>query len=161
VQVLYDIRELYVNNLASLLREFGDGSLQQDIAEVLYAKDPERTDHTPVAFVRGSKRCPSSVTDCISKSRWPQHRGSASFTPILRPEKPGNCSLARQNNCLYVPVGDFDTKYREYARRAFKKLLRVQEENLSEDQLTWLTTNESAITERIDRFIETGHHERI
>uniref|UniRef100_UPI0005B1ED31 primase-associated protein n=1 Tax=Haloferax sp. ATB1 TaxID=1508454 RepID=UPI0005B1ED31 len=54
-----------------------------------------------------------------------------------------------------------DTKYREYARRAFKKLLRVQEENLSEDQLTWLTTNESAITERIDRFIETGHHERI
>jgi len=25
----------------------------------------------------------------------------------------------------------------------------------------WLTTNESAITERVDRFIETGHHERI
>ncbi len=30
-----------------------------------------------------------------------------------------------------------------------------------QDQITWLTTNESAITELIDRFNETGHHERI
>lgn len=66
-----------------------------------------------------------------------------------------------KDNKLYVPVGDFDSKYRDYAERAFKKLLRVQEDGLSDDQLTWLTTNESAITERIERFLETGHHERI
>jgi hypothetical protein len=66
-----------------------------------------------------------------------------------------------KNNNLYVPVGDFDSKYRDYAERAFKKLLRVQEDGLSDDQLTWLTTNESAITERTDRFLETGHRERI
>jgi len=92
-----DIRELYVNNLASLLREFGDGSLQQDIAEVLYAKDPGEDGPHPGRVCTGIKEMPeSSVTDCISKSRWPQHRGSASFTPILRPEKPGNCSLASE-----------------------------------------------------------------
>jgi len=66
-----------------------------------------------------------------------------------------------KNNRLYVPVSDFDTKYREYAKRAFKKLLWAHEKNLSEDQLTWLTTNETAISERIDRFTETGHNERI
>jgi len=77
------------------------------------------------------------------------------------PGETGELLTRIKDNCLYVPVGDFDTKYREYARRAFKKLLRAQDENLSEDQVTWLSTNESAITERIDRFIETGHHERI
>lgn len=60
-----------------------------------------------------------------------------------------------------MPVGDFNKKYRDYAEQVFKKLLRAQEDGLSEDQRTWLTTNESAITERIDRFLETGHHERI
>ncbi|WP_199897078.1 primase-associated protein, partial [Halarchaeum acidiphilum] len=42
-----------------------------------------------------------------------------------------------------------------------KKLLSVQEDGLSEDQQTWLVANESAITERIDRFLEGSNHDRI
>jgi len=161
VQVLYDIRELYVNNLASLLREFSDGSLQQDIAEILYAKDPGADGPHPGRVCTGIKEMPEFGDGLYLEIPM----AAASRDCLVRADtetgETGELLTRVKDNCLYVPVGDFDAKYREYARRAFKKLLRVQEENLSEDQLTWLTTNESAITERIDRFIETGHHERI
>ena len=52
-----------------------------------------------------------------------------------------------QDTHLYVLVGDFDSKYRDYAERAFNKQLRVQEDGFSEDQLTRLTTSESGVTE--------------
>jgi len=94
VQVLYDIRELYVNNLASLLREFGDGSLQQDIAEVLYAKTPERTVRTLVAFVQESKRCPISVRGCISKIPMAAASRDCLVHADTEPGRPENCSLA-------------------------------------------------------------------
>jgi len=161
VQVLYDIRELYVNNLASLLREFGDGSLQQDIAEVLYAKDPGEDGPHPGRVCTGIKEMPEFGDGLYLEIPMAAASRKCLVHADTETGEAGELLTRVKNNCLYVPVGDFDTKYREYARRAFKKLLRVQEENLSEDQLTWLTTNESAITERIDRFIETGHHERI
>ncbi|MDS0243613.1 MULTISPECIES: primase-associated protein [unclassified Haloferax] len=161
VQVLYDIRELYVNNLASLLREFGDGSLQQDIAEVLYAKDPGEDGPHPGRVCTGIKEMPEFGEGLYLEIPMAAASRKCLVHADTESGEAGELLTRVENNCLYVPVGDFDTKYREYARRAFKKLLRVQEENLSEDQLTWLTTNESAITERIDRFIETGHHERI
>ncbi|MCU4719583.1 primase-associated protein [Halapricum hydrolyticum] len=161
VQVLYDIRELYVNNLASLLREFGDGSLQQDIAEVLYAKGPGEDGPHPGRVCTGIKEMPEFSEGLYLEIPMAAASRDCLVHADTEPGETGELLTRVKDNCLYVPVGDFDTKYREYARRAFKKLLRVQEENLSEDQLTWLTTNESAITERIDRFIETGHHERI
>lgn len=48
------------------------------------------------------------------------------------------------------------TKYREYVEDAFGRLLAVQEETLTAEQRSWLTANESAITERIDRFFQAG-----
>ena len=161
VQVLYDIRELYVNNLASLLRQFGDGSLQQDIAEVLYAKDSGEDGPHPGRVCTGITEMPEFGEGLYLEI--PMAAASRKCLVHADTETDGTGELLTRvkNNRLYVPVGDFDTKYREYASRAFKTLLRVQEKNLSEDQLTWLTTNEEAITERIDRFIETGHHERI
>jgi len=161
VQVLYDIRELYVNNLASLLREFGDGGLQQDIAEVLYAKGPGEDGPHPGRVCTGIKEMPEFGEGLYLEIPMAAASRDCLVHADPEPGETGELLTRIKDNCLYVPVGDFDTKYREYARRAFKKLLRVQEENLSEDQLTWLSTNESAITERIDRFIETGHHERI
>ncbi|MCU4927115.1 primase-associated protein [Halobacteria archaeon AArc-dxtr1] len=161
VQVLYDIRELYVNNLASLLREFGDGSLQQNIAEVLYAKAPGEDGPHPGRVCTGIKEMPEFGEGLYLEIPMAAASRNCLVHADTETGEAGELLTRVKNNCLYVPAGDFDTKYREYARRAFKKLLRVQEENLSEDQLTWLTTNESAITERIDRFIETGHHERI
>lgn len=161
VQVLYDIRDLYVNNLASLLREFGDGSLQQDIAEVLYAKESGEDGPHPGRVCTGITEMPEFGGGLYLEI--PMAAASRDCLVYADTEDGASENLLTRvkNNRLYVPVGDFDTKYREYARRAFKRLLKVQEENLSEDQLTWLTTNESAITERIDRFIEAGHHERI
>jgi len=165
IQVLYDIRELYINNLASLIRVRGSGSLQQDIAEVLYGKDPGEDGPHPGRVCTGIKEMPefgdglyleipmaAASRKCLVREK---------ERTQTRKSKRGNILTRVKNNHLYVPAGDFDIKYRDYAKRAFKKLLRVQETGLSEDQLTWLTTNESAITERIDRFLETGHHERI
>lgn len=70
IQPLYDIREFYVNNLASRLRKYGDPSLYQEIAEVLYAKESGEEGHTPVVSVQESPRNQSSETACISRSRW-------------------------------------------------------------------------------------------
>jgi hypothetical protein len=165
IQVLYDIRELYVNNLASLIRWYGDGSLQQDIAEVLYSKDPGEDGPHPGRVCTGIKAMPefgdglyleipmaAASRKCLVRAEDESSTRSDDYEEMLTRLK---------DNHLYVPVGDFDTKYHDYAERGFKRLLRVQEDGLSDDQLTWLTTNESDITERINRFLETGHHERI
>ncbi len=164
IQVLYDIRELYVNNLASLIRTDGGGSLQQDIADVLYSKDPGEDRPHPGRVCTGIKEMPEfgeglylEIPMAAASRKCLVRRGDGQSGTT-----DGGELLTRvKDNHLYVPVGDFDSKYREYAERAFQKLLHVQEEGLSEDQLTWLMTNESAITERIDRFLETGQHERI
>ncbi|WP_136591300.1 primase-associated protein [Salinigranum halophilum] len=165
IQVLYDIRELYVNNLASLISSYGEWSLQQDIAEVLYSKQPSEDGPHPGRVCTGITELAefgdglyleipmaSASRNCLVRAAAESANDGGETREILTRVK---------NNHLYVPVGDFDSKYRDYAKEAFKKLLIVQEGGLSEDQLTWLTTNESAITEQIDRFVETGHHERI
>jgi hypothetical protein len=161
IQVLYDVRELYVNNLASLLREFGEASLQQDIAEVLYVKGPGEDGPHPGRVCTAITEMPEFGEGLYLEIPM----AAASRKCLVRAKSeigdPGELLTQVKNNRIYVPVSDFDTKYREYAKRAFKKLLWVHEKNLSEDQLTWLTTNETAISERIDRFIETGHNERI
>jgi hypothetical protein len=165
IQVLYDIRELFVNNLASLIREHGDRSLQQDIAEVLYGKAPGEDGPHPGRVCTGIKELPecgdglyleipiaAASRDCLVRVGDQSRSKSADGGEILTQVKDNN---------LYVPVGDFDAKYQDYAERAFNELLRVQEAGLSEDQVTWLRTNEAAISERIERFLNTGHHERI
>jgi uncharacterized protein YfaT (DUF1175 family) len=65
------------------------------------------------------------------------------------------------DNHLYVPVSDFMRKYRSYAEDAFGRLLTAQEEALTPEQRSWLTANESAITERIDRFFQAGQTHRL
>ena len=165
IQVLYDIRELYVNNLASLIRSHGDGSLQQDIAEVLYSKAPGEDGPHPGRVCTGITEVPEFGDGLYLEIPM----AAASRTCLMRdgdesstePDDDREILTRVKDNHLYVPVGDFDSKYGDYAEQAFKKLLRVHEDGLSDDQLTWLTTNESTITERIDRFLNTGHHDRI
>ena len=163
IQVLYDIRELFVNNLASLLRTYGDRALQQDIADVLYSKAPGEDGPHPGRVCTGIKEMPTFGDGLYLEIPM----AAASRTCLVRQEDEsapdGDRELLTRvaDNNLYVPVGDFDAKYREYADQAFKQLIRVQENGLSDDQLTWLTTNESAISERIDSFDETGQYERL
>lgn len=174
IQVLYDIRELYVNNLASLLREFGDPSVQQDIAEVLYAKDPDEADglhpgrvctgittqpefgdglHLEIPMVAASRKCLVRPPEAVT---------AESEDGDLSVEEESRAFLTRlKDNNLYVPIGDFDQKYLEYARGAFKRLLQTHEDDLTEEQRTWLTANETAISERIDSFLSSGHREHI
>lgn len=160
IQVLYDIRELYINNLATLLREFGDPSLLQDIAEVLYGKDP-------------GEDGPHAGRVCTGIRVRPDFGGglyveipmvAASRACLVRNPESGTSSQLStriENNHLYVPIGDFDEKYREYARMAFKQLLQTQEAALSDEQRRWLVTHETAIAERIESFQTAGHRERI
>ncbi|MFC6615979.1 primase-associated protein [Halopenitus salinus] len=163
IQPLYDIRELYVNNLASLLRAYGNTSLYQDIAEILYQKQPGADGPHPGRVCTDIKSVPefgpglyleipmvAASRDCLVRSG----------TSTDDDEDSEILSRVRDNN-LYVPVGDFDEKYRSYGKRAFKKLLTVQEQGLSEEQRTWLTTNESEIAEQISGFVETGNYDRL
>jgi len=164
IQPLYDVRELYVNNLGSLMRAYGDGALQQDIADVLYAKDPGEDGPHPGRVCTGIREMPEFDGGLYLEIPM----AAASRQCLVRDEpRPsdveGNTEIRTRvkDNNLYVPAGDFDEKYEEYAREAFKKLLRVQEDGLTEEQETWLVANESAITERIDRFLEGGNHDRV
>lgn len=67
IQVLYDIRELYINNLASLIRAHGDGSLQQDIADVLYSKEPGEDGPHPGRVCTGITEMPE-LGDGLSRN---------------------------------------------------------------------------------------------
>lgn len=164
IQPLYDIRELYINNLGSLVRERGDRNLQQDIAEVLYRKNPGDEGQHPGRVCTGIKEMPEfggglyfEIPMVAASKKCLVH----SDTDTSGEKKNGDLLTHIKDNRLYIPAGDLDDKYREYAKRAFKRLLDVQEHALSEEQYNWLIKHESAITEQIDRFGDSGHYERI
>lgn len=159
--LLGDLRELYVNNIASLVRKYEDWSLQQTIAETLYAKEPDEEGVHP------GRVC----TDVTTRPEF----GERYFLEIPLVAASRKC-LAREDgdedqqgeiqthvadNHLYVPASDFIAKYCKYANDAFTRLLAAQEEALSAEQRSWLTANESAITERIDRFFLAGQTHRV
>lgn len=172
IQILYDIRELYMNNLASLLRDTSDSTIQQDIAEILYAKpdspgDPHpgrvctgittHPDHGEQLFVEipmvaASRRCIIRPTDLEDKQ---------SLTDTSTPSANATILTEIADNHLYVPIGDFDSKYTQYVRGGFRRLLDLQEAQLTAAQKRWLTTNESTISDRINAFLESGHQERL
>ncbi|WP_254533437.1 primase-associated protein [Natrinema gelatinilyticum] len=159
--LLGDLRELYVNNIGSLVRQYEDWSLHQEIAETLYAKDPVEdgvhpgrvcTDVTinpefgegyylEIPLVAASRKC-------LARADGDENQQ-------------GEIQAHVADNNLYVPVSDFMAKYREYTEDAFGRLLAVQEEVLTSEQRSWLTANESAITEHIDRFFQAGQTHRV
>ncbi|XVH33819.1 primase-associated protein (plasmid) [Haloferacaceae archaeon DSL9] len=159
--LLGDLRELYVNNIASLVREYEDWSLHQEIAETLYAKDPGEDGVHP------GRVC----TDITERPEFGEGYYleiplvAASRKCLARADgdenQQGEIQAHVADNHLYVPVSDFMEKYREYAEDAFGRLLTVQEEALTADQRSWLTANESAITDRIDRFFQAGQTHRV
>ncbi|GAA0239941.1 primase-associated protein [Haladaptatus pallidirubidus] len=159
--LLDDLRELYVNNIASLIREYDDFTLHQEIAEILYAKE-------------SGEGGPHSGRVCTDITTRPEFSGgyyleiplvAASRKCLARTDRDGDQQGEIQthvaDNHLYAPVSDFMQKYRSYAEDAFSRLLAAQEEALTPKQRSWLTANESAITERIDRFFAAGQTHRI
>lgn len=161
LELLGDLRELYVNNMASLVREYDDWALHQEIAETLYAKDGGETGVHP------GRVC----TDVTTRPEFGDGYYleiplvAASRKCLAREDRPGDeqgeIRARVADNHLYVPVSDFMAKYRAYAEGAFDRLLSAQEEELTSDQRSWLTANESAITERIDRFFDAGQTHRL
>ncbi|MFC4360239.1 primase-associated protein [Halobium salinum] len=159
--LLGDLRELYVNNIASLVREYEDWSLHQEIAETLYAKDPGEDGVHPGRVCTDITERPefgegyyleiplvAASRKCLARSEGDENQQ-------------GEIKAHVADNHLYVPVSDFMEKYREYTEDAFGRLLAVQEEALTADQRSWLTANESAITDRIDRFFQAGQTHRV
>ena len=159
--LLGDLRELYVNNIASLIREYENRSLHQEIAETLYAKDPGEDGVHP------GRVC----TDITTNPEFGEGfyleipLVAASRKCLARTDgdggQQGEIQAHVADNNLYVPASDFMAKYREYAEDAFTRLLSVQEETLTAEQRSWLIANESAITERIDRFFQAGQTHRV
>ncbi|GAA0253412.1 primase-associated protein [Haladaptatus pallidirubidus] len=159
--LLGDLRELYVNNIASLVCEYEDWSLHQEIAEILYAKKNGEDGPHP------GRVC----TDITTRSEFGDGYYleiplvAASRKCLARTDRDGDQQGEIQayvaDNNLYVPVSDFMQKYRSYAEDAFGRLLTAQEEALTTEQRSWLTANESAITDRINRFFAAGQTHRI
>ena len=159
--LLGDLRELYINNIASLVREYEDWSLHQGIAETLYAKEAGEDGVHPGRVCTDITNRPEFgegyylEIPLVAASRKCLARADGDE------EKQGEIQAHIADNHLYIPVSDFMAKYREYAEDAFERLLAVQEEALTPEQRSWLTANESAITERIDRFFQAGQTHRV
>ncbi|AQL44716.1 hypothetical protein BV210_18350 (plasmid) [Halorientalis sp. IM1011] len=159
--LLGDLRELYVNNIASLVREYEGWALHQEIAETLYAKEPGEDGVHPGRVCTDVTTRPEGSEayyleiPLVAASRKCLARADAEG------DQQGKIQAHVADNNLYVPVSDFMVKYREYAEDAFDRLLTVQDETLTAEQRSWLTANESAITDRIDRFFEAGQTHRV
>jgi hypothetical protein len=98
---------------------------------------------------------------CLVRADGESEESNAEVEEVdVEEEQPAFLTRVR-NNHLYVPIGDFDRKYSEYARTGFKRLLQAQEDELTSEQITWLTTHETAISERIESFLNSGHRERV
>lgn len=78
IQVLYDIRELYVNNLPHSYERTGMVRYSRTSPRCCTAKIPARMARIRGEFARASKRCQSSETDYTSKSRWLWRHGNIS-----------------------------------------------------------------------------------
>ncbi|MFC4990336.1 primase-associated protein [Saliphagus infecundisoli] len=173
-QVIHHIRELFANNLLSLIREYDDPTLYQDIAEVLYGKPPSEDGPHPGRVCTDVTTMSQSSTDgfddefkedtlyieipMAAASRACLTRTTDEATSA---EETGEIRTQLANNSLYIPIEDFETDYQEYAETGFSSLRSVQEDELGEDERSWLTANETAISDRIERAIRGGHYEKL
>jgi len=129
VQVLHDIRELYINNLASLLREFGDGGASTGYRRGAVRERPGEGRTAPGRVCTGIKEMPEFGEGCI---RNPNGCGIEGLVHAdTRQERPENCSLASTTTASTFRLVISTRSIASTPDRAFKKLLRVQEENLS------------------------------
>ena len=159
--LLDDLRELYVNNIASLIREYDDFALHQEIAETLYAKDSGEDGPHPGRVCTDITKRPEFGEGYYLEIPLVAASRKCLARADQNDDQQGDIQTHVADNHLYVPVSDFMAKYRVYAEDAFQRLLAAQEEALTPEQRSWLTANESAITERIDRFFAAGQTHRI
>lgn len=150
------IQDLYVNTISSLLREYGDLSLQQGVAETLYSKPGGEGGVIPGRVCTGIKPVPELGDGYYVEVPM----AAASRKCILRGEDRSIETIIHENH-LYIPARDLDQKYRDYAEKAFGKLLHIQRSSLGDDQLEWLDRRESAITKQLDRIFRSGRTEEI
>ncbi|WP_114578537.1 primase-associated protein [Saliphagus sp. LR7] len=169
-QVIQNIRELFANNLISLIREYDDPTLYQDIAEVLYAKSPSEDGPHPGRVCTDVTTMPQFETDEFDEDTLyiEVPMAAASRACLTRTtdeatsaEETGEIRTQLANNNLYIPIEDFEAKYQEYAETGFARLRSAQEDELGEDERSWLTANETAVSDRTERALRGGHYEKV
>lgn len=174
IQPIRNIRELFANNLLSLVRESDDPTLYQEIAEVLYRKPPAEDGPHPGRVCTGVKPMPEFGDDSddeeelyveipmVAASRACLARTTTEAGPAATSaENTGEIRTQVANNNLYISIDHFEATYQQYAETGFGQLQAVQEEELGGTERRWLAQNETAITERTDRALKGGHYEQV
>ena len=159
LKLIENIQELYTNNILSLIYDFDDPSFAQDIAETIFGKGP-------VNGVPHAGRVCTGIVDRPDLGdglfiEIPMAAASRKCLVHVDDEAGGHLVTEVADNNLYIPAEYLDKRYREYAGDAFQRILHAQESSLSPDQRDWLAKNEDSVTDRINRFFNTGHHDHI
>jgi hypothetical protein len=171
LQLVADLRSLYAATIQDLVVDAGD-DLVQELAEVIYAKDP-------------GEQGPHLGRVCTGVVRDPEFLDEGTFVEIPMPAASPECivrvtdarlggtynasdgtvegELATRvwNNNVYVPVEDCRRKHWERLKRGFGALVDAQNASLDEDQREWIRNRADGVGERIDRFLQSGQEGRV
>lgn len=172
LELAADIRALYAATIQTLVAEAGD-EVVQELAETIYGKDPgEQGPHVgrvctgvvrdldgidvegtfvEIPMPAASPACMVRMTEDGLGGEYDHGEGRVR----------GELASHVWDNNVYVPVEDCRRKHWEQLKHGFGALMNAQKASLDADQREWVRNQADGIGERIDRFLQAGHQERV
>ena len=170
LQGLANLCELYTNTLQQLIAQHDDRELEQELAEMLYAKPPEDGIPHPGRVCTGVGTISEFDDDrtyiqipMVAASETCLARGTSegwggSFDPSDG-DVDGRLYTRVQDNSLYIPRSHCAHLLEMRLRNGgFSAFVTELEDVLTTVQFEWITGSTEAITDRIDRFERAGQY---
>ena len=168
---LQNIRELYSNTIIGLVQSYeNQATILEDITDVLYKKPPGEDGPHPGRVCTGITTLddgntylkipmPAASRKCMVRVTEDGTLGGG--YDVETKAATGEFVSKIEDNIVHVPVQDCDQKLQKRHKSGFPALLDNAGEMLPDDELDYLAETETAISEKIDHFMQIGHKELI
>jgi len=165
--------DLYTVSIQQLISRLGARSVEQAIAEVIYAKDPDEgiphpgrvcTGVGPVEAFSDNRvyvEIPTSAASdkalvYITEDSWGAEYDRRDG------EVSGALATRVHDNALYVPAAHLFHQHRLYLRNGgFGRLVTSMRETISDRQRKWVTSQATELNDRINRFERARQYEQL
>lgn len=158
MKLLENLKDMWVNHVFWLLTHHDDRTgFLQEIAEVAYARKKEDDLGEPPGRVcTGVKRIPEFNNTLYVEIPLEHYNR---FCEVR--DDDGTIITRFRDGNAYVPGFDLDDKIRTMADRAFSTHVRLQEDELPNEQVTWLVDNTKKVQKKIDQDLEGKRFDKL
>lgn len=162
LQLLYDIQYYYRDIIFNLLSEESfqiRADIYKEIANTLYKKHDSSDSEYPTV-----RNIVEDIVDVNGRKYLRVHFSDSSME-ILRYDggdpDPENLDVIFEDEYLYIHLSKLKEDLDDFFGNSFKKLLKVQEANLTSENVRWLVNGADDIHRRISNLYEDGYMDRL